>query len=403
MQSYSKSKTCVFTIVAPNYFGQALTLQASLEPHFIDFKVVIVCEEGFKTDLFDSNKVVYSYELGIKNYVAKAFQFNILEHCTNIKPGCFKYFSSLDSYDYIYYIDPDVFFYRTPESINSLFADATVLLTPHTMTPILDEFKPSDLEFLRTGIFNLGFIGVRPSKSADRFLEWWNSRCLEFGFNDTSSGLFVDQKWMDLSIVYFENVRFTHNPALNVAYWNLHERFVTYQDGEYLVNSEPLVFFHFSGLETLKPGSLSKHQSRFIIQTDTSLHSMVTQYSKILIENSTHNVNQLPYSKFSNGVLITDIARRFFWQISKKRSFSNPFDANAEFYNLTLKKSLITLKQSESKSISALSDISQFSRKILIINLILKIALKILGPTKYFMLIRFLKQRFSITSAYYEC
>lgn len=403
MQSHLKSKTCVFTIVAPNYFGQALTLQASLESHFIDFKVVIVCEEGFKTDVFDSDKIIYSYELGIENYAGKAFQFNILEHCTNIKPTCFKYLSSYDSYDFIYYIDPDVFFYRTPESINSLFGDATVLLTPHTMTPILDDFKPSDLEFLRTGIFNLGFIGVRPSKSADRFLDWWSSRCLEFGFNDTSSGLFVDQKWMDLSIVYFGNVGFTQNPALNVAYWNLHERCMTCSGGEYFVNSEPLIFFHFSGLDALNPQALSKHQSRFIIKNDTSLHSMVTQYSKILIENSIYNVDQVPYCKFSNEVPITDIARRFFWQMSKKQSFLNPFDANAEFYDLALKKSLIAIKKSESQSISSLSDMSQFSRKILIINLIFKIALKVLGPTKYFMLIRFLKQRFSITSVYYEC
>ena len=403
MQSHSKNKTCVFTIVAPNYFGQALTLQVSLEPHSIDFKVVIVCEEGFKTDVFDSDKIIYSYQLDVENYAAKAFQFNILEHCTNIKPSCFKYLFCRESYDFVYYIDPDVFFYQTPESINSLFGDATVLLTPHTTTPVLDKFKPSDLEFLRTGIFNLGFIGIRPSKDSSRFLDWWSSRCLDFGFNDTSSGLFVDQKWMDLSIVYFENVRFTHSPVLNVAYWNLHERFVTYEKGEYLVNSEPLIFFHYSGLDPLNPQSLSKHQSRLVVKNDTALYSIVTSYSKILIENSTFNMSEVPYTKFSNGVQITDIARRFFWKISKKQPFTNPFDANAELYSVLVNKGYITSKKVNAKSLSALSDMSQFSRKILIINIIFKIILRVLGPTNYFMFIRFLKQRFSIISSYYEC
>lgn len=403
MQSHSKNRTCVFTIVAPNYFGQALTLQASLDSYSVDFKVVIVCEEGFKTDVFDSEKIIYSYQLGIEKYAEKAFQFNILEHCTNVKPFCFKYLLLHESYEHLYYIDPDVFFYETPESINVLFGDATVLLTPHTTTSVLDQFKPTDLEFLRTGIFNLGFIGIRPSKDSDRFLDWWGSRCLEWGFNDTSSGLFVDQKWMDLSIVYFQNVRFTCNPSLNVAYWNLHERFVTREGGRYLVNLEPLVFFHFSGLDPLNSGTLSKHQSRLTINAGTELHSLVSGYSKILIENSAFNRGEVPYTKFSNGVQITDIARRFFWKMSKQQSILNPFDANSEFYDTLAKKGYITNKRTDEKNMSALSDMSQFSRKILVINIFFKFILKVLGPTNYFMLIRFLKQRFSIVSSYYEC
>lgn len=402
MQSNLKTKTCVFTIVAPNYFGQALTLEESLKPYAIDFKVVVVCEEDFKTDVFDKEKIIYSHDLGIENYIPKAFQFNILEHCTNIKPSCFKYLFANASYDYIYYIDPDIFFYRTPELINEFFGDATVLLTPHTMTPILDEFKPSDLEFMRTGIFNLGFIGVRRDKESDRFLDWWSSRCLELGFNETSSGLFVDQKWMDLSIVYFRNINFTLNPGLNVAYWNLHERSLTYKENLYLVNSEPLIFFHFSGLDPMRPESLSKHQSRLIAKPGTALHAIIVNYSKMLIKNSAHNKNVVPYTHFSNGVQISDIARRFFWQMSKQRLFHNPFDANADFYKISVLKGYTSTKKSDVKSVSALSDMSQFSRKILIISIIFKITLKILGPSKYLMLIRFLKQRFSIVSAYYE-
>lgn len=403
MRLDSKNKTCIFTIVAPNYFGQALTLQESLKPYSVDFKVVIVCEEGYKTDVFDSEKIIYSHQLGIENYEEKAFQFNILEHCTNIKPSSFKYLFRHINYDFIYYIDPDIYFYQTPEDINKLFGDATVLLTPHTMTPILDDFKPSDLEFMRTGIFNLGFIGIRPGINSERLLDWWSSRCLELGFNETFSGIFVDQKWIDLSIVYFEGIHFTHNPALNVAYWNLHERNVTCDKGVYLVNSEPLIFFHFSGLDPLKPEALSKHQSRVVVNTDSALYKLIAGYSKILIENSAFNENGVPYTKFSNGVNITDMARRYFWKTRKQQSNVNPFDADSVLYKTLLKNSYITTKGGSYKSVSALSDMSQFSRKILIINLIFRIILKVLGPYRYFMLLRYLKQRFSIISAYYEC
>lgn len=403
MLSNQNNKTCVFTIVAPNYFGQALTLRESLKHYDIDFKVVVVSELGFNTNEFEVDEIIYSTELAIKNYISKAFQFNILEHCTNIKPSCFQHIVKNFSYDFIYYIDPDIFFYSTPENINSMFGDSTVLLTPHTMTPVLDDHRPTDLEFLRTGIFNLGFIGIRPSESADNFLNWWSNRCLEYGFNDTSSGLFVDQKWMDLSIVYFSNVLFTTYPGLNVAYWNLHERSVTCQDGIYLVNSQPLIFFHYSGLDPLKPEALSKHQSRLIVKLDTPLHELVTSYSIALLENSKRNINVVPYTKFTNGVQVTDLSRRFYWKESNFKVYSNPFDSNCEFYRIAVDKSYVSAKRTDYKSVSALSDMSQYSLRISIINTCFKIALKVLGPSNYFMLIRFLKQRFSMTSDYYEC
>ncbi len=47
--------------------------------------------------------------------------------------------------------------------------------------------------------------------------------------------------------------------TVNVAYWNLGPRRLTASGGGYLVNGEPLTFFHFSGYDPRRPWLLSRH------------------------------------------------------------------------------------------------------------------------------------------------
>ncbi len=51
------------------------------------------------------------------------------------------------------------------------------------------------------GVFNLGFIGLSKAAETERFLDWWERRCLNLGYNERWSGLFVDQKWINLVLV----------------------------------------------------------------------------------------------------------------------------------------------------------------------------------------------------------
>ena len=96
-------ENCVFTICAHNYMAQALTLQQSvLKYNKVDFKIFLA-DTPEESPLFEKLD-----ESWIPNWRNMAFQYNITEFNTSIKPFCFnKLFE--EGYKKVVYLDPDMF------------------------------------------------------------------------------------------------------------------------------------------------------------------------------------------------------------------------------------------------------------------------------------------------------
>lgn len=395
--------TCIFTIVAPNYIGQALTLKNSIDAYSssVDFKIILVSDKKIDLDVLIEPHIIYAKDIQIQGYNKICFSYNILEHCTNIKPACFKYL--INSYEFVHYIDPDIFFYQSPSLLNNLFYDKDVLITPHILSPILDDYKPSELEFLRTGIYNLGFIGLRRSLNADIFLKWWAERCEKYGINQTSSGLFVDQKWIDIAPCFFEFIQISRHRGLNVGYWNLHERNIYKQDGEYYSSGDQLIMFHFSGLNPNDFQHVSKHQSRLFIDDSMELYHIFKSYSNSLILNSNNNIfyDIIPYCSFDNGLIISELARKFHLKNSFKYNCTELFSNKSQLYIDCKRKKLLTNVILKTGDYGSQSNLKKFSFQIRLIEVFLNIFKSILGPVRIYLLRKYLIQRFSILSDYY--
>src|SRR4029079_9492182 len=106
--------------------------------------------------------------------------------------------------DQVVYLDPDICLYDSPTPVIEAMQRAEIVLIPHALSPLLDGARPPDIDFLRTGTFNLGFAAFRRGEQSLALLDWWESRCLSHGFNDPGFGTFVDQKWLDLAPCYFD-------------------------------------------------------------------------------------------------------------------------------------------------------------------------------------------------------
>ena len=210
--------------------------------------------------------------------------YNILEFATSVKPALLRSFLR-QGWQRVTYLDPDIQVFNDFAPV--LDDNKDISLTPHLFTDIpRDDFKPSTNDILRAGFFNLGFCSVRPT--ALPFLDWWSERLQFDCLIDHSAGYFTDQKILDLAQLK-TNVQVVMEPGCNTAYWNLHERHIVSEQGEWKVafdgSIQPLYFFHFSGFILNRSPSLSKHASRRVLG-DAVPRSFATQYEKLLREGS---------------------------------------------------------------------------------------------------------------------
>ena len=255
---------CVFTIAAKNYLHYAINLMSSVA-EFIPGarRVVALCDRLDGLDVSGLPfEVVCVEDLAIPHLDRLLYQYTILELNTAIKPFVFSHLFKESPCAKLVYFDPDIQLFSSGARLLDALDESEILLTPH-LTDFLDDGRlPGDITILQTGAYNLGFIALRRSASAEKLLGWWQDRLLRDCVVDIPNGLFTDQKWIDLVPGIFERTGIVRDPGWNVAYWNLKHRDVEEIGGRFLVNGVPLFFFHYSGFEADK-SSISKHQDRY--------------------------------------------------------------------------------------------------------------------------------------------
>ncbi len=309
-------QTAVFTIIAKNYLAQARVLMRSMaEAHPEWRRVVILADQvdGY----FDSNaedfEILLSTDLPIPHSRWFHFKYTITELNTAVKPYAFEYLFERYDLDRIVYLDPDIRIYSRMERLTAAFDQgANVLLTPHLTGALDDDKRPSEIDILRTGTYNLGFIAVARGRESMAFLAWWQQRLYDHCVVDLPRGLFVDQRWVDLVPGLFEGVAILRDAGYNVAYWNLSKRIVTRSGGDYEVAGAPLVFFHFSGFDPQRPDRVSIHQNRFRLEAlPAATQQLLLSYRADLLQAGYPTCKSWPYAFgfFQNGTRIPDLGR----------------------------------------------------------------------------------------------
>lgn len=255
-----------YTICANNYLAAAKVLKESFTKHHpeIPFFIILVDKKdpGLNYADFYEESILFIDEIVALNIDDLSKRFNISELCTTVKPFVFQYF--FKQYNQVVYIDPDIKIYSPLIDCWNALEQYTFVLTPHLMNPVDDGKTPSDFYTLRTGIFNLGFLGLAKGEELFKFLDWWGERLLVYGYTDWNKGMFYDQIWANYIPVMFNNYLILKHYGYNVANWNWHERRLTKTSDGWLVNDKyPLAFSHFSSYRYATPLVLCKYNDRF--------------------------------------------------------------------------------------------------------------------------------------------
>lgn len=385
-------KICFATIVSPNYLAYARVLRDSVAAHASQaaFRVLVVNREDqqVRAAVEDAGlEATFAPELGLADFEQLAYKFDLVELNTALKPTFLKQLFAR-GYDLVVYLDPDICLYAEPSPVLEALSTAEVALIPHALAPAMDGLRPSDVDFLRTGTFNLGFIGLRKGRHSAALLDWWESRCLGNGFNDPSFGTFVDQKWMDLAPCYFDSISVLKHAGCNVAYWNLHERKIESEKGNYRVNGAPLVFFHFSGVSVSTPGILSRHQNRHDLVPGTALSELVRDYCGRLVAAGHAQLEHLPYSfaALDDGTPITPLMRRAACVASLDRS--QPFSVTSQLQQRLRRGRISSAGASGAKAITTLN-FDPSDRRVIALNFLIRLLARLVGGERIAALLRY--------------
>lgn len=250
------------TIIARNYLAAARVLSTSFLEHHPDSRFTVLILDDEDETIEESREpfeILHLDEVGIdpKEVLRMAAIYSITEFSTAVKPWLLRTLLARGAPAAIY-LDPDIKVYASLDEVSALADDHGIVLTPHITRALpRDGLSKSESEILESGIFNLGFIAVSPS--ADPFLDFWMERLRRECIVDPLHMRFVDQRWVDFVPGLFPFHVLT-DPSCNVAYWNLDHRGLDFDGQRYLVDGNPLRFFHFSGYDPHVPHLLSKHQ-----------------------------------------------------------------------------------------------------------------------------------------------
>ncbi|MDE1163215.1 MAG: group 1 glycosyl transferase [Acidobacteriaceae bacterium] len=389
------------TIVSPNYLAYAYVLAESyLRAHpGHRFFVLIVANLTDATPFSGHGfEPVMLGEIGVANLHAEAMKYDILELNTNVKPAFMLHLLAKHGLDTLVYLDPDIFVYSPLSPVfEALDAGASAVLTPHMTTPVWDGKQPGEQDLLFNGTYNLGFVAVSGSEESRKLLSWWDVRCLEAGFSEGRTGLFVDQKWMNLVPGLFADVFITRDAGLNMAYWNLHERRLMDTPEGFAVENPvsgltPLRFYHFSGVVVTDEAVLSKHTNRFTLAGRPDVVRLFAEYKAAVraAKVAVAKAEALPYGfdALTDGTTVTRLARRLYAAHQKHFVGSDPFDSNGAFAAFAKEQKLVAGVVAPAKE--TWKDFNPRDRRVDMVHKLLGWALKLVGPHKYELLMRYL-------------
>ncbi len=385
-------KQAACTIVSLNYLPYARVLAQSFITHHpgMEFYVLLVDRVPGDMDLAGEQFTVVCVEdLGIPEFKSIAFKYDILELNTNVKPTFLKYLLK-QGIDQIVYLDPDILIYHKLDPVFDALQLHPIVLIPHCLSPAQDG-GASDLILLGGGVFNLGFVGVSNTSEGERFLSWWEERCLHLAFNEPRAFMFVDQKWANLVPCYFESSAILRHEGCNVAYWNLHEREISQSKTNWVVNGQrPLIFYHFSGISVDGGDRISKFTDSVNLSNRPDLRPLFEEYRALLLSCGFRELNERPYAfgVFDNGQFINRLTRSLYAANIDEFRGEDPFSSASRFYAYA--KSLGVFSRRESAKRYSSKSINAGDRRVRAVNLFLRLALRILGADRYTMLMKYL-------------
>jgi glycosyltransferase involved in cell wall biosynthesis len=324
----------VCTIIAKNYVAQARVLARSFAEHHPDGRFWTLIIDDFADSIDPAREpftVLTPADIGCEPFADMAVRYNVLELSTAVKPWLLRHLMA-EVQGPITYLDPDIQVFGSLEELERLAIAHGLVLTPHNSEPIPhDGKKPSQIDIMIAGVYNLGYVSLAPGAEIDKLLDWWSDRLRRDCRVDPVYGYFVDQRWFDLAPGFVSDYAIMREPQYNIAYWNLHSRELAHDGERYTVDGRPLAFFHFSGFDPEDPAVLSRHQDRIDLAGYPLVRRILGEYAEAARKEGYGLAKEWPYTfdRLADGTPLDPVVRKLYIEAEARGELSSsPFGAD---------------------------------------------------------------------------
>lgn len=162
------------------------------------------------------------------------------------------------------YLDSDLYFFSSPEPVFRELEESSIGIIEH-------RFSQANLELVRYGRFNVGWVSFRNDSRGLQCLNDWYSNCLKWCYDRVEGERFADQKYLDAWPHKFPGVRVIGHRGANVGPWNIVDFQLQpekHEAGSPATNNPtPLVFCHFQNVRHLGHRTYSTAFDEYKIDT----------------------------------------------------------------------------------------------------------------------------------------
>ena len=349
-------RIAIYTSLAINYLAKARVMARTVKNVNPSIDVVaLICDRFPDTidpagEPFDDIWMVDEYPT--KSINQWIFRHNIMELATAVKGWALRRLLEA-GYDYVMYLDPDCWVMEDPaQIIEQLTPEYSVGVVPHTTRPAdsVEEIRVVETSSLRHGIYNLGFLIVRNNENGHKLANWWAERLDQYCIDDFKSGLFTDQRWFDLAVGYFDFIKVLRHRGIDVASWNIGQRILGRVGDGYLIDGDPLIFYHFSGVG---PTGVHRWVRDKFAPSNSLAAEIEFRYERLIRDQGQQQLqNIVPYfDMYSDGTRINNVHRKLLRERPDlAQQFPNPFDVTSlqNFRNIATHNGLRTMSSTSS-------------------------------------------------------
>ena len=154
-------------------------------------RFVIVCDtvDDYVDPKRENFIVVPSTQIPIEQTQWLHFKYSVFELSNALKPYALEMLFERYRVGRVLYFDSDIRVYRRLNPIFEALEKSDIILTPHLTEPIADHGRPNELDILRAGTYNLGFIALANRVGGRAFLKWWQQKVFDECILDLDRGL----------------------------------------------------------------------------------------------------------------------------------------------------------------------------------------------------------------------